>query len=252
MNGKDLLKGMSNVNERYVQEAEIQFLQKKARIRWMSGLALAACIALLISGSIINGVFHARLSETEILALREKYPIYEYWKSEALIGSFRRVFVEEKVRGGSIQDFVYVEATGEAETYYKHRTINNKITKNKEETNTNWWDEYFSYTVMVIKDTEGLFEEGEEIKLFSHIGDDIVLPDLEEGMQVVVPVCKWHNLDADFYGWTSVGLYYVTDDGYVISAYDEESSAENIHFSGIKVNKLMRKLEQLMDENKSQ
>ena len=145
MNGKDLLKGMSNVNERYVQEAEIQFLQKKARIRWMSGLALAACIALLISGSIINGVFHARLSETEILALREKYPIYEYWRSEALIGSFRRVFVEEKVRGGSIQDFVYVEATGEAETYYKHRTINNKITKNKEETNTNWWDEYFSY-----------------------------------------------------------------------------------------------------------
>lgn len=210
-----------------------------------SRVLLVASVVAIVSLMIINAVFNTRLSEAEILGMREKYPVYEFWNTGEII-NYRAVFVEQLVKEGSIEDFVFAEATGEVETYYKHSTTG-KITQNKEETNLKWWDEYFSYTVTVIKDTEGLFEKGEQIKLLNNISNDCVLPDLEEGMRIVIPINKWDGLEEEFYNWTSVGFYYITEENYAISAYDEAISAEKIYFSGMKVNKLMQELETLMD-----
>ena len=70
-------------------------------------------------------------------------------------------------------------------------------------------------------------------------------PTFVDGMKVVVPIYgrndeKYPNRKAI----TAVGIYYVTEDGYAISAFNEETRS-NYELSGMKVEEAMEKLASL-------
>lgn len=50
MNGKDLLVGLSFVDEAYVDEAETRTMKKPSPARWIPWVAIAACLCLVIAG----------------------------------------------------------------------------------------------------------------------------------------------------------------------------------------------------------
>lgn len=55
MSGKDLLEGMSYVDEKYVDEAETQSIQMTSGQAWMKWVSLAACLCILVFGIVSFG-----------------------------------------------------------------------------------------------------------------------------------------------------------------------------------------------------
>lgn len=55
MSGKDLLAGMSYVDEKYVDEAQNQSVKKSQRTPWMKWISLAACLCVVVG---IVSFFH--------------------------------------------------------------------------------------------------------------------------------------------------------------------------------------------------
>ena len=66
---------------------------------------------------------------------------------------------------------------------------------------------------------------------------------LSEGMKIVVPVIKDDD-GSNRYNYSVIGMYYVTEDGYVISAYDEEERAAQV-YSGMNVKKFLEEIKNL-------
>ena len=50
MNGKDIIEGMSYVDERFVDEAEIKTLPKRIAVPWIKVASVAACLCLIVFG----------------------------------------------------------------------------------------------------------------------------------------------------------------------------------------------------------
>ena len=48
MNGKDIIEGMSYVDERFVDEAEIKTLPKRISVLWIKVASVAACLCLIV------------------------------------------------------------------------------------------------------------------------------------------------------------------------------------------------------------
>lgn len=64
------------------------------------------------------------------------------------------------------------------------------------------------------------------------------------GMKVIIPLVEGEETPfRDTYA--AVGTYYVTEKGYVISAYDENEYA-NTTYSGLRVNSLLEDLKELI------
>lgn len=155
------------------------------------------------------------LSVEEIEVLREQYPIYGIKLPELLcMASYS---FEDAVEMSDT--LIYAEITGDYQNY----------TENVAE-----WREY---PVTVIEDTDGVFDGGEQI----FINHTEILKDyygtLTKGMKIIVPVHKEDGAESR-YNYSVIGMYYVTEDGYVISAYDEEKLAERI-YSGMKVEQFL-------------
>lgn len=70
-------------------------------------------------------------------------------------------------------------------------------------------------------------------------------PKLSDGMKVVVPVMQGKDkLSRNWFG--IFGMYYVTEDGYALSAFDENTAATaRTTYSGIKVENLLKELAEL-------
>lgn len=66
---------------------------------------------------------------------------------------------------------------------------------------------------------------------------------LSEGMRIIVPVIKDDDGENQ-YNYSVIGMYYVTEDDYVISAYDEAKLAEQV-YSGMKVKQFWEKVREL-------
>ena len=165
-----------------------------------------------------------RLSEEQIAALRmeEKYRLYTngefYWPM---------VFMTIPELDDAIETadaFVYAEVIGDWEVTY---------TAYKQ----------YIYPIRIIKDTEGKFQTGELFWLMNRYDVMDYLPQFEDGMQIVVGVKRDRN-DPSRGGYLGIGTYYVTEDGYVLSAFEE--SQENMQgrsaYTGLPVEQLLYQL----------
>lgn len=83
---------------------------------------------------------------------------------------------------------------------------------------------YFAYPVRVVKDEAGRYEEGAEIFIYNNVIFENVTPKLQNGDRISIPLQQGHDHD-DKVPFSVFGLYYVTADDYVLSAFDEKGGA---------------------------
>ena len=170
---------------------------------------LSVLLALLLALTACSAPA-ARLTEEEIEVLRERYPLCGYPELVEVM----YVPIEEIIERADT--FVYGEIIGEAEP--DHSAI---------------W-ERFQYTLTVIEDSERLFEKGEQVTLISDVMLRSIIPEFKDGMRAVVAYTPetGNKNSALFMLWS---VFYVTEDGYVLSSFDENKMGSELILSGMRV-----------------
>lgn len=212
-------------------------VNRKKIIVIISGLLFILCIAFMFSKSDRDD----RLDEAQIIALRENYPICGL-EVPPMIEMMPLSLEQVK---NYAETFVYGEVVGDFEIYStKLSTGNTMLDEQRKENGISDEYSFYEYTISVISDTEGLMRKGEKIT----ISDNVIFmdynPKLSDGMKVVVPIS---GRDKDVASRTSFlvdGMYYVIEDEYAISVFDESAtySKSKDALSGVKVDVLLKKL----------
>lgn len=172
-----------------------------------------------------------RLSESEIGELREKYPVcgnfaYIPQNIDLFPPKWSRVLKRTET-------FLYGTIEGEP-TFYRRDSF--------------YEDEWYEYPICVIEDTSGLYFPGEKLTITA-IGFLIDYnPHFSPGDRVVVAVSADEEKHFRTY-FDVVGTYYVTENDYVLSAFDEEALPDmEKTFTGEKVDVLLKELKQALRE----
>ena len=109
-----------------------------------------------------------------------------------------------------------------------------------QEDNVEGYAVYAVHTLRVTEDTAGLFEAGDEISLCMNTAIYEYSPQLAAGMRLVIPVTVSGEPEG-YYNYTSIGMYYVTPEGYVLSAFDEAKYGDGV-WSGAPLGELLENL----------
>lgn len=199
-------------------------------------------VVLIILSVFCIGYFYGtdeqRLSDAEITAMRDKYPVCGIKEPAGV--SMRKISLSELK--GITESFVYGEVTGDMKTYSVALSTGNHSLDNKRKANgIDDVYEFYEYTIVVINDTEGRYKKGEHITIAANIMFKDYNPQLSDGMKIVVPVVMdSEKTERNYY--TVNGMYYVTDDGYAISAFEETTAYSRNAMSGVKVEELLKEL----------
>lgn len=175
-----------------------------------------------------------RLTEYQIDSLRSEYPICE---EDPETVSIRKLSLDEWI---DVADtFVYGKATGPVKHF--NVTVDTGNTAFDAKLNANGINnsyEFFEYSLTIINDSEGIMKKGDTITISANSIFEEYYPKMTNGKYFVVPVRKDPKAE-ERYTYTADGMFYVTDDGYVLSAFEENSIAKN---SGLKVDDLLENL----------
>ena len=173
------------------------------------------------------------LSQIKIDELRNKYPICYGTPQNIMmrIPTFQDIL-------NSVDTFVYANVVSEINHYNEKISTGYKELDDKRIQNgISDISRFFEYTLEVIGDTESKIDSDTQfITIFSNSIFEEYYPVLKQDMRIVVPVKK---TDENKYSFMKYGLYYVTDDDYVLSAYEE---SEETKLSGVKINILLNLL----------
>ena len=177
------------------------------------------------------------LSEAQIAELREQYPVCGI-KLPPMV-DMKVVTLEETIE--KAETFVYGEVVGECSTYYKNITTGHEELDEKRKANgISDVYEFYEYTITVLDDSEDKHIKGDEITITANSMFMEYNPQLSDGMRVVVPVIQTKGKASRYY-YGVEGMYYVTEDGYALSAFDEQTRAKKA-YSGVKVEDLLEAL----------
>lgn len=195
---------------------------------------------LVLSVCLISNVNNqeSRLSEAEITLLREKYPVCGLNVPVGL--SMNKLSLSDAKN--IAETFVYGKVVGDVKTYTVNlSTGNSTLDEKRRENGISDEFDFYEYTIVVIDDTEGIKKKGENITIASNMVFKDYHPQLSEGMMVVVPVVADKKVPTRN-SYTVHGMYYVTEDGYAISAFEETDTLPRNMTSGVKVEKLLEQL----------
>ena len=163
-----------------------------------------------------------RLNAYEIEELRTQYPIYgDINKVNPLIeiGVVKTTLKELSQRADT---FVYGEITEEVPVYSVYS-----------------YAKFYGYKLRVFKDAHRKIAQGEEIIIIANTEFKDYNPSLSVGMKVVVPVAENKSQQGKYN--FDVCMYYVTEDGFVLSAFDEKEMLDK-EYSGIKIEKFLNEI----------
>lgn len=206
---------------------------------WKSVLLLTVIIASVFCVYFMRPEPEARLTNEQIQALRDEYPVYGK-KAPALVS--RKAMTVDEVKD-YVETFVYGEVVGGISKYNVTATLKNKALAEKRKKNgIDDVFEFYEYTVTVIGDTEGIYSKGDKITIAANVDFIEYNPTLSDGMKIVVPVIRDNKKEGRTY-YTVDGMYYVTPDGYALTAFDEEkASASKDISSGVTLENLLKRL----------
>ena len=209
----------------------------KAYLKKRRLIPVIAVLALLLFG-IIGYCLHEanrRLSEEEITVLRETYPL-----CGNLSGlDMRYATMAEEIEHNDT--FVYGTVEGESSTYVKSVLNGERQPEGTRPNGSAFLYEYYSYTVSVIEDSEGIYQGGEKIQIEAPMSFVDFNPRLSDGMKIVVPILLDSESETLTY-FGAMGMYYVTEDGYVLSVVDEALMEMEEPLTGVKLEKLLEKV----------
>ena len=178
------------------------------------------------------------LTEEEVSKIREKnnYLVYVFNTSDYPTVEFGETIpFRETIK--NTDTFVYCEAIGKTGLV----EIEYSITNNSPQMRV--------HKVKVIKDSEGLFKEDDEITFAYGLLMQGTSPRPKDGEKMVLPISftflKGYEKDEYDCFSGSTGYYYITDDGYAVSAFEEE---EGSVYSGKTVDNLLKVLKKTREE----
>ncbi len=200
-------------------------------------LAIAICTIAFALLFVFLNLTSVRLSPSKISELRKTYPICGINVPPNM--SMRTPAFTE------IRDFadtyVYGTVVGDYSTYTKQASTGiPELDKKRESQGLSSQYTFYEYTINVLKDTNNIYNPGDEITIAANIDLIDYYPRLKDGMKVVVPVIKDKEKETRA-SFSVVSMYYVTENDYVLSAFDEKS-AQMSELTGIKVDSLLKKL----------
>ena len=201
---------------------------------------LIVCALCISIGVYQQNVGKKYLSEEQIEELREDYPVYQLAYPPQFSGGFPTL--DQLI--GDADTFVYGEIIEDLEIYSKNVLTGIPAIDEKKE-RMGYSSEYTfgRYRLRVIEDTENIFKPGDEIILSFNSEFIDYNPELKNGMKIVYSAFQWEN-DPKQTSYMTVGTYYVTDDGYALSAFPEEQKIMQARgtYSGVKVEYLLKQL----------
>ena len=197
-------------------------------------LVLVICAFALSS---MESRLEYHLTQEQILSMREQYPIY---KNDAPMVDTIDVPLQKVSE--RMESFVYGEVTGDVSTYsFVNLTGNAEWDNKMAQVSPNNKTTFFEYPITVISDTEGKYKKGEQITIAANVIFQECRPKLKKGMKVVLPVARDDEKpERNYYSLT--GMYYITDEGYALSAFDESTAQMKRSYNGIKVEDLLKQL----------
>ena len=202
--------------------------------------ALALALAVICVAVVWNGMQPkekvSKLTEEQISELREQYPLCVD-KAPPLVDAVSLSLEQVKA---SVDSFVYAEVVGDVSYYTVSASTGNEQLDEKRRANgINDEFQFYEYTLSVLGDTNGKYKKGEKITIASNVMFMDYKPKLSEGMRMVIPVSRDPEKPSRSY-YQLDGIYYITEDGYAISAFEEKLEPEPL--SGMKVEELMQEL----------
>ncbi len=176
-----------------------------------------------------------RLTEVQIEALREKYPVYT--QAPPTVDTYPIPFERLCER---IDTFAYVEITGEIQYYSKNISMGDAAWDAKNGSAS----DFYEYPAVVIDDTEDILKPGTEITVAANMMFYGYQPELSPGMKIVFAATgEWHKPKQ--YGFSKIGTYYIAEDGFALSAFDEKLYQMKKPLSGVTLKTLMHELARL-------
>jgi hypothetical protein len=182
----------------------------------LSALVLFVCIVaagVLIALGKSGGPMPERLSDEQIAALREQYPLGR--DTSALAG---RVPIDLYLLATAVRDadtILRAKVLGDAKGFSSSNEDYGRVI-----TNT-----YSGYSLEAINDSAGLYPKGTIVDVYVNSMFINDIPKLKKGMEIIIMPRKFSLWG----GRNSVNLsflYYVTKDGYVLAAYDTPPTTE--------------------------
>lgn len=207
---------------------------------WLLFSFLLVCTLCISMGVYQQSANLKRLNEGQIEELRKDYPIYQLTSPPEV---FRRYpSLDEAIEDAD--SFIYGEIIGGMETYSEYISTGIPALDEKQKRlGHNSATTFYKYTLRVIEDTEGVYKPGEELTITSNMEYINYKPQFEVGMKIVygTVLSKYNPKETDY---MTVGTYYVTDDGYALSAFPEEQKTMKSRgtYSGVKVEYLLKQL----------
>ena len=167
-----------------------------------------------------------KLSEDEINALRADYKVYN---EENPLVDYKAEYYNQTVRDyvKNADTFVYCEVSADA--FFEESTVG----------------DIKNIPVKVICDTEGILPEGFEFAFIYGILNEGYSPSPEKGEKAVIPIHISFYDDEIQFGSSKNGYYYVTDDGFVLAAFEERGTDV---YTGLKLENLLSKLKKTHSE----
>ncbi|MDR0293448.1 MAG: hypothetical protein LBH95_04765 [Oscillospiraceae bacterium] len=186
----------------------------KGKIILVSSVALAAFFVFLFmtlkvpkTGSLSNEQT-AVLTQEQVNALRAAYPLHSGVPSFATM------------KMPSLQDIIdradtllYAKVLGKIDPYEIEFSAGALQRK----------DSFFGYDLEVIRDSAGKLKKGANVTVSANAVIKELYPSLRKGMEIIIPISK-SSFKGKQYDFSSLGMFYVTDGGYAISAYNMEDA----------------------------
>ena len=168
----------------------------------------------------------AALSQKEVNALREEYPVYSV-KVEGPVSMDTNISVEEMAANPDMNTVIYGKIMSEKK--WKEFSLAGADypeleEKRRELTGSAGTATFLYYEMEVIRDAGGRYQPGDKVNLSITEFLEPTIPELKPGDKFIALAGYndgIYSLENDI-GMAFKGLYYVTEDGYAISTSGEE------------------------------
>ena len=220
-------------------------------------ISILSVVILAISAFVLtssNHKFLDRLSKKEISALREQYPIYIYQVPDSV--SYNPKTFEDIIAYMAEEDygdFIHGKVIGDVKYYTQKISTGDEALDKKMESNGISNDyKFYKFTVEIINSSNNKFQKGDHIVIWDSLYLKDSHPTVYDGLEIVLPVFEDRQDETvTEFSYTHSAMYYITKDGYAISAFDENTSSKH-RLSGVKADVLMDELDSLMAKAKKE